>query len=64
LISLFAIRCNYNSSAESLTDHEKYNTLNEEKRTLMHDLSSNGALLVYGIDELSDTTKYLQIINN
>lgn len=63
LISFYAINCNYNSSAESLTDHEKYSSFNEEKHTLMHDLSNNGALLVYGIDDISDTTKYLQLIN-
>ncbi len=64
LISLLAAYCNYNSSAESESGHEKNNSLNQEKRTLLHDLSSNGALLLYGVDDLADSTKFLQAINN
>lgn len=64
LVSIIILHCNYNSSAESVSDHEKYNSLNEEKRTLLHDLSGNGALLIYGIDDLADSTKFLQEINS
>ena len=59
--SVIAFNCNYNSSAESFSV-KKFDSILDEKHSLMNDLSEKGALLIYSVDNLSDTLKYLPII--
>lgn len=62
--SFLFTHCNNNSSAESFSTDDLHNSLIEEKHQLMNDLSENGALLIYGIENSSDSAKYKQIIND
>lgn len=55
--------CNYNSSAESFPKI-KYDSISDEKHSLMKALSEEGALLIYGVDNPADTLKYLPVIES
>ena len=59
----FWLGCNYNSSADSFPKI-KYDSIIDEKHSLMNVLSEEGALLVYGVDNPADSSKYLQVIES
>lgn len=59
----FWLGCKYNSSSESFPKI-KYDSIIHEKHSLMNALSEEGALLVYGVDNPVDSSKYLPLIES
>lgn len=57
----FWLGCNNNSSAESFLKI-KYDSIIDEKHSLMNTLAEEGALLVYGVDIPADSSKYHPLI--
>lgn len=62
-LSCVLISCNYNSSAESFPKI-KYDSIADEKHSLMNALSEEGALLIYGVENPADTLKYIPVIES
>lgn len=62
-LSSILISCNYNSSAESFPKI-KYDSIIDEKHSLMNSLSKDGALLIYGVDNPADTSIFLPQIES